>query len=721
MRNLSTGWGPGDGKRGSNAGLSGSVNQQHAKYKVCLSVWELGGTVLLINCLTNTEKLLEHLKETGASHLVCDSFNIEQGLNLRQQLENLKQVILIGESEDHDVVVTVKSLMETETNTRVGGGKFDWDKTPICLMLTTRNGESKIVKHTNKSLTAQVFSPKGASNNWFDQNVGDSLFCAAWFFHFPGLVCWALCALQGVSMYFMSEYSDQQLLGALADTRVPNVVLYPWQVRMMSQSPGLDIFDMSQLRVIITGGSILGPTISRDLLEKLPTIRFIRESYGMKEAGLLTYNYPKYDKSGSNTVPDDHVMPVGLPNMWTSFKIIDRVTESPVSGPDLQGEICIKTCQMSPGYLDTNDDLLDSEGYFHTGDMGYYDKDGIIHFVEQISNLISFWMYEISPSVLESRLLSHSSVADAAVVSVPDKENGHLPRAFVVLKGGHEETEENLINFLESRLQDHERLRGGLYYIQNIPRDENWKVLKSVLQKFIPPLKGDTEAVVESTDSLQVQEKDKTDSPRTQRAISLASQLVVPAPPDRQFQHKEAEEIFGMKSRSRRGSKEDIIDSNTDTESGAQDTQREIEGEINHITKEEMEDLNATDSKESEINYFLHVSIYPSFIEKKISTHPGVEEALVRGVPVEGVGQVPRAYVVLKQGFSIPGEELAAWINSRLEWRHRLRGGVVLVDRLPRDSQGKLMVNLDKFDTEAVAVTYFEEGERFPTLTVTSI
>ena len=105
----------------------------------------------------------------------------------------------------------------------------------------------------------------------------------------------------------------------------------------MSQSPGLDIFDISQLRVIITGGSILGPTISRDLLEKLPTIRFIRleenntrknipqkiyrESYGMKEAGLLTYNYPKYDKSGSNTVPDDHVMPVGLPNMWTSFKV----------------------------------------------------------------------------------------------------------------------------------------------------------------------------------------------------------------------------------------------------------------------------------------------------------------------------------------------------------------------------------------------------------------
>ena len=100
-------------------------------------------------------------------------------------------------------------------------------------------------------------------------------------------------------------------------------------------------------------------------------------------------------------------------------------------------------------------------------------------------------MYEVAPSVLESRLLSHGSVVDAAVIAVPDKENGHVPRGFVVLKPGHEETEENLINFLESRLQDHERLRGGLYYIPQIPRDENWKVAKLLLQQFEPPEKGE--------------------------------------------------------------------------------------------------------------------------------------------------------------------------------------------------------------------------------------
>ena len=79
-----------------------------------------------------------------------------------------------------------------------------------------------------------------------------------------------------MTMFFLSEYSDQDLMSAVAETSVPNLVMYPWQLRMMSQSTSLDMFDLSQLKVIITGGSLLGPTISKDLLEKLPSLRFIR-------------------------------------------------------------------------------------------------------------------------------------------------------------------------------------------------------------------------------------------------------------------------------------------------------------------------------------------------------------------------------------------------------------------------------------------------------------
>ena len=109
----------------------------------------------------------------GGSRDHSAHLSLVQGLNLKQQLgQKLQQVLLIGQDTQGDTaadVVTVESLMEAENVAKAAAPKFDWDKIPICLMFTTRNGESKIIKHTNKSLTAQVFSPKGTSNNWFDQ------------------------------------------------------------------------------------------------------------------------------------------------------------------------------------------------------------------------------------------------------------------------------------------------------------------------------------------------------------------------------------------------------------------------------------------------------------------------------------------------------------------------------------------------------------------------
>ena len=118
-------------------------------------------------------------------------------------------------------------------------------------------------------------------------------------------------------------------------------------------------------------------------------------------------------------------------------------------------------------------------------------------------------MYEVPPSILESRLLGSSNIVDAAVVGIPDKENGQVPRAFVVLRPGFEETEENITNLIESRLQDHERIRGGLYFIQSIPRDENWKVRRDVLVNYEPKKPTDENAAKSFNEDGQVQELDR--------------------------------------------------------------------------------------------------------------------------------------------------------------------------------------------------------------------
>ena len=627
---------------------------------LCLAAWECGAATLAVNCLIPGERLEEQLKEVDAKLLVCDALNFEEGLEVKNR-GGVAQVVVIGMEEGGGGGATrVEELLANEKGVRGSAcHAWDWDTSALSLSYTSRDGRSRVVQHTNKSLTFQVFGPKGTSNHWFDQFIGDTFFCGNWFFHFTGLQAFALSAVQGLGMYSLSDYSDRALLGALQQHSIANAVLYPWQIRMLCQGTVLQEFDLSSLRALVSGGAILGPTARLEILDRLPGLRGVRQAYGMKETGLLTYTYPRVEKSrgvGGVEVPDDHLMPLGLPNMWTSFKVVDRLSGQPVCGPDTQGELCVKTPQLFLGYRGEQEDIVDNEGYFHTGDLGYYDKDGVIHFVEQISSLISFWMYEVAPSVLESRLLSHGSVVDAAVIAVPDKENGHVPRGFVVLKPGHEETEENLINFLESRLQDHERLRGGLYYIPQIPRDENWKVAKLLLQQFEPPEKGQDQGaqlfLCPLPDSLQA------GSPRARRAAEAAVSLLRPGAAAL------PEEIFGMKSRSRRGSQDNVLDAEHgkrlevaeaseeefakeeeargpppllvvgrpgEEEKGLESTKaagKKKDDQTNRV-KERKETKSETPGKTScddraPLEYWVPVVVQPSQLESLVGAHPGV-------------------------------------------------------------------------------------------------
>ena len=102
--------------------------------------------------------------------------------------------------------------------------------------------------------------------------------------------------------------------------------MYSWQVRMLSQSPEVGRFDLSCLKIILSAGSILSATIRMEAMERIPSLRYIREAYGLNECGLITLSYPREKKNSVPggikhiDLPDDHVMPVGLPNMYSQVK-----------------------------------------------------------------------------------------------------------------------------------------------------------------------------------------------------------------------------------------------------------------------------------------------------------------------------------------------------------------------------------------------------------------
>ena len=100
---------------------------------------------------------------------------------------------------------------------------------------------------------------------------------------------------------------------------------------MLSQSPDVSRFDLTCLKILITGGSHLSVTIRMEVMDRIPSLRYVREAYGLNECGIVCLTYPREKKSSvtaSKLVDssDDHIMPVGLPNMYTQIKIVNRQT-----------------------------------------------------------------------------------------------------------------------------------------------------------------------------------------------------------------------------------------------------------------------------------------------------------------------------------------------------------------------------------------------------------
>jgi acyl-CoA synthetase (AMP-forming)/AMP-acid ligase II len=165
----------------------------------------------------------------------------------------------------------------------------------------------------------------------------------------------------------------------------------------------------------------------------------------------------------------------------TECRVVDPVTRRDVEcGQD--GEIWIRGPQVMLGYLNCPDETretIDEEGWLHTGDIGHANADGDFFIVDRLKELIKYKGCQVPPAELESVLLSHPAVADAAVVAQKDEEAGEIPRAFVVLKAPA--TAEELMAFVAVRVAAYKKVR-RVDFIDAIPKSPSGKILRRLLR-----------------------------------------------------------------------------------------------------------------------------------------------------------------------------------------------------------------------------------------------
>jgi acyl-CoA synthetase (AMP-forming)/AMP-acid ligase II len=124
--------------------------------------------------------------------------------------------------------------------------------------------------------------------------------------------------------------------------------------------------------------------------------------------------------------------------------------------------------------------MLDTDGWLHTGDIGYFDEDGYLYIVDRLKELIKYKGMQVAPAELEAVLLTHPAVADAAVIPSADEEAGEVPKAYIVLKPETVATAYELVTYVAERVAPHKRIR-RLEFVEQIPKSASGKILRRVL------------------------------------------------------------------------------------------------------------------------------------------------------------------------------------------------------------------------------------------------
>ena len=426
----------------------------------------LGGINTTLNPLYTAEEAAHQLNDAGARFLVTAPLFVEKARTAARQ-SKIEELFVFGEAEEG--ATPFDSLLES--NGDVPQVEINPREDFVALPYSSgTTGLPKGVMLTHYNLVANMRQMDGLE--YFHRH--DTLLCVLPLFHIYGLVVVLNMGLhQGSTIVTMPRFDLEQFLSLIQKYRVTLSHIVPPIVLKLAKDPMVEKYDLSSLKMVFCGAAPLGPELTRQCLERIGC--GVRQGYGMTETSPVTHSSPADPakmKLGS----------VGPPAPNTECKLVDPGSGEEL-GPNQEGELCVRGPQVMKGYLNNLEATartIDTDGWLHTGDVGYADEDGHFYIVDRVKELIKYKGFQVAPAELEAILLTHPAVADAAVIPYPDDEAGEVPKAFVVLKG--ESTSEALMDFVAARVAPHKKIR-VLEFIDQIPKSASGKILRRVLKE----------------------------------------------------------------------------------------------------------------------------------------------------------------------------------------------------------------------------------------------
>ena len=317
---------------------------------------------------------------------------------------------------------------------------------------------------------------RSASTAWALIEPGDAVLICMPLFHVAGANLGILGLLMGGRCIVMREVDIGLMLRLFGEHGVRHAFLAPAIINMVLQHPEQAQADLSRLDYVYYGAS----PISEEVLTRAQArfgSRFM-QLYGLTET----------IGGGSYLPPESHdpalgkLRSCGVPSPGYEIRI--RVDGRNAEVGEV-GEIEIRSEGVMKGYWNRPDataQSIDAEGWFRSGDAGFFDADGYLFIHDRVKDMIVSGGENIYPAEVENALMSHPSVADAAVIGVPDDRWGEGVKAIVVLRPGSDPDPQSIIAHSRTLIAGYKTPK-TIDFIDVLPRNPSGKVLRRELRE----------------------------------------------------------------------------------------------------------------------------------------------------------------------------------------------------------------------------------------------
>ena len=311
------------------------------------------------------------------------------------------------------------------------------------------------------------------------RHPADRVLSALPFPHVYGNIVMNSSLLAGCHLHVMDRFDAVTALAAIGKHRITLFEGVPTMYYQMLACVEATQADLSSLNRCTVGGQTIPTATMRVIVDRFGCP--LLELWGMTEvAGPAISHSPFWPpRYGS----------IGLPFTGMTVRIADLQDGAQTAGTETVGELCVRGPLVMQGYFNNEAatrEVIDDDGWLHTGDLAYQDQDGYVFIVDRRKDMIITAGYKIYPAELERVIAAHPAVAMVAVGRIEDETKGELAKAYVVLKSGMTASEVELIDYCRAQLAAY-KLPRRVQFVSDLPKTSTGKILRRELAQLDAP------------------------------------------------------------------------------------------------------------------------------------------------------------------------------------------------------------------------------------------